>query len=286
MLLAPLAGVLPAPEAQAPDRDRREGELLVLAPLASGRSDGGPAGTVTDDPLKARVAWLARRESLLAEASRPAPATSPSRLEQLDEDGRGEEAATTLGRSRALARGAAVHRVMELCDLADASSVPALAGSAVRELGWPDLESSVSALAGVCWRSAPVRAAAASHEVHRELPVGALVDGAVVSGAVDLLYREGAEWVVVDFKTDADADADAAVLRERYTLQGAAYALCVEAATGGVVREVVFVAAARGGEAVAVPVGGGLRALARQAVSGAAHEGRVVGDDVHEDAHT
>ncbi len=64
------------------------------------------------------------------------------------------------------------------------------------------------------------------------------------SGAVDLLYRDGGEWVVVDYKTDRDADA--ATLLERYTPQGAAYAVAVEAATGEVVREVAFVAAAAG----------------------------------------
>ena len=66
-------------------------------------------------------------------------------------------------------------------------------------------------------RAAPVRAAAASPEVYRELPIGALLNGAVVSGAVDLLYRDVDDWVVVDYKTDRGADAG--VLRERYEPQ-------------------------------------------------------------------
>ena len=134
-------------------------------------------------------------------------------------------------------------------------------------------------LAGACWRSAPVRAAAAAEpaEVYRELPIGVLVDGAVVSGAVDLLYRDGDQWVVVDYKTDRGADAG--VLRERYTPQGAAYAVAVEAATGQVVREVVFVAAAAGGLVVTVPVDDELRALARSEVDAAVGEGRAIRAD-------
>ena len=113
-------------------------------------------------------------------------------------------------------------------------------------------------LAGACWRAAPVRAAAASPEVYRELPIGALLNGAVVSGAVDLLYRDGDEWVIVDYKTDRGADAG--VLRERYTPQGAAYAVAVEAATGRVVREVVFVAGRGRRPGRHVPVDDALRA--------------------------
>jgi ATP-dependent exoDNAse (exonuclease V) beta subunit len=107
--------------------------------------------------------------------------------------------------------------------------------------------------------------------VYRELPIGLLVDGAGVSGAVDLLYREGDEWVIVDYKTDGDADGG--VLRERYTPQGAAYALAVEAATGRSVREIVFVAAATGSLVVTVTVDDALRALARAAIGTAAAGG-------------
>jgi hypothetical protein len=63
-----------------------------------------------------------------------------------------------------------------------------------------------------------------------------LIDDVIVSGVIDLLYGVGVEWVIVDYKTDRAADV--AVLRERYEPQGAAYALAVEAATGGVVRAV------------------------------------------------
>jgi len=128
-------------------------------------------------------------------------------------------------------------------------------------------------------RAAPVRAAAASPEVYRELPIGALLNGAVVSGAVDLLYRDGGGWVIVDYKTDRGADAE--VLRERYAPQGAAYAVAVELATQRPVREVVFVAAAVApdGLVVTIAVDDALRDLARREVEAAVGEGRAIGAD-------
>jgi hypothetical protein len=98
-----------------------------------------------------------------------------------------------------------------------------------------------------------------------------------VSGAIDLVYRDGDEWVVVDFKTDRAPETD--VLRERYEPQGAAYALAVEAATGGVVREVVLVAARATGLVVRMPVDDALRARVRGEVGAAAGAGRAVSPD-------
>ena len=278
VLLGAIAGALPAPSSAAPTEEIDEGGLLVLPPTEPPERGEPQAAPDAATMIAARGAWLAERETLLAEARQPARATSPSGLEHVDEEVRSGGPGAPPGRARALALGSAVHRVMELCDLADESSLPALAAAVTREAGWPDLAERAAALAGACWRAAPVRAAAVSPEAYRELPIGALLNGAVVSGAVDLLYRDGDEWVVVDYKTDRGAGAG--VLRERYTPQGAAYAVAVEAATGGVVREVVFVAAAAAdGLVVTVPVDDALRDLARREVAAAVGEGRAVRAD-------
>ncbi len=278
VVLGAIAGALPAPSSAAPVEDTEAGGVLVLAPTepaARGEQEAPPDAAAL---LAARGAWMVAREAMLAEARKPARATSPSGLEHVDEEVRSGGPGAPPGRARALALGSAVHAVMELCDLADESSLTAIAGAVAREAGWPDLAARAAELAGVCWRAAPVRAAAASPEVYRELPIGALLNGAVVSGAVDLLYRDGDEWVIVDYKTDRGADAG--VLRERYTPQGAAYAVAVEAATGRVVREVVFVAAAAAdGLVVTVSVDDALRELARREVDAAVGEGRAVRAD-------
>ena len=131
---------------------------------------------------------------------------------------------------------------------------------------------------------AAARAAALDPEaVQREVALGALLDGVVVSGAVDLLYRDGDAWVVVDYKTDRAAGPE--VLLGRYRPQGAAYALAAEAALGrGRVREVCFVAARAEQDdgaalVVRVPVDDVLRAEARREIGAAAAGGRALRPD-------
>ncbi len=232
--------------------------------------------------LAARRDWEEQREAMLAEARRPARATSPSGLEHVDEEVRAGGPGAPAGRAGALTLGSAVHAVMEQCDLDDEDTIDPMAAAAAADLGRPDLADEAAELARACWRSAPVRAAAALAEnepdaVHRELAIGAMVGGAIVSGAVDLLYRDGEQWVVVDYKTDRGATED--VLRERYAPQGAAYAVAVEAATGGVVREVVFVAARAAGLAVHVSVDDELRDSVAREVEAAVGAGRAIRPD-------
>ena len=278
VMLGAIAGMLPAPWSTPPTREYEEGGLLVLPPTEPPARDALQAAPDAATMVAARGAWTDRRQALLAEARRPARATSPSGLEHVDEEGRRGGPGAPPGRARALALGSAVHRVMELCDLSDASTLAELAVTVAQDLGRPDIAEDAAALAGACWRSAPVRAAAVSPEVYRELPIGALLSGNVVSGAIDLLYREGEEWVVVDYKTDRGADAG--VLRERYTPQGAAYAVAVERATARTVREVVFVAAASAdGLVVTVPVDEELRARVEREVEAAVGEGRAISSD-------
>ncbi|MEE4276311.1 MAG: 3'-5' exonuclease, partial [Thermoleophilia bacterium] len=277
VLLGGLAGSLPAAGEQPPAAESEAGGLLVLPPGEAARRDGRDARLDAAELLAARDAWRAERAALLERARRPAPATSPSGLEHVDDEVRAGGPGAPPGRARALALGAAVHRVMELCDFADDSSLASLAAAVAADLGHPDLAERAAELARACWSAAPVRAAATSSEVYRELPVGTLVEGVVVGGAVDLLYRDGEEWVVVDFKTDRAADA--ATLLERYTPQGAVYAVAVEAATGAAVREVAFVAAAAAGLVVTVPIDDAVRAVAATEVAAAVQEGRAIRAD-------
>ena len=189
-LLGPLHQLLPAPGSVS-ERHEREG-LLVLVPEAPPVRQGRAAQPDVPALLAARTAWMRAREELLARAARPARATSPSALEQVDDAVRVGGAGAPPGRARALALGAAVHRVMEFCDLNDAASLDPLAEHAAAEFGYPDLAARVTELAAVCWHATPVRAAARSGDVYRELVVGVLVGDTIMNGAVDLLYRDGA----------------------------------------------------------------------------------------------
>jgi ATP-dependent helicase/nuclease subunit A len=85
-----------------------------------------------------------------------------------------------------------------------------------------------------------VRAAAAAAH-WREVYVCAPLDGRLLEGYIDLLYRGPDGLVVVDHKTSATADPGELDRRvEGYRNQGAAYALAVHTTTDEPVVEVTF----------------------------------------------
>lgn len=305
-LLGPVWASLPAPVVDG--QEREEDGVLVLPPLELAAADEPDGPPDVDRLLAARDAWVARRAATLENSGRPARATSPSGLEHVDEEVRSGGAGAPPGRARALALGSVVHRVMEVCNLHDEASVARVAGPIATELGWPDIAHEAEVLAMSCWRSAPVRAAAEAaaadpEAVYRELPVGAMVDDVLVGGALDLCFRDGDAWVIVDYKTDKAAAPD--VLQGRYRPQGAAYVVALEAALRGPslagahdapascgaamdegargdcvrVREVCFVAARADGLVVRIPVDDELRSLARREIGAAAAAGRTIAED-------
>jgi ATP-dependent exoDNAse (exonuclease V) beta subunit len=71
---------------------------------------------------------------------------------------------------------------------------------------------------------------------------------------VDLVFREGDELVVVDYKTDSvDGDDFEAWAQEHHSGQADVYARALSGATGLSVREVVFVFCRAGVEVVLRP---------------------------------
>ena len=75
----------------------------------------------------------------------------------------------------------------------------------------------------------------------REAPVAGRVGDGIVDGFIDLLFEEEDGFVVVDYKTDAAGDDEAIEqAMARYRLQGGAYALALNRATGVKVKEVSF----------------------------------------------
>ncbi len=287
-LLGPVAKGLPAPAVIVEEYE--EDGLLVLPPAEAPARAGGELQTDADALVRERETWREIRAARLASAGAPVRATSPSGLEHVDESVRAGGAGAPPGRARALALGSVLHRTMELCDLTDETSLAATAMAAAAELDCSDLADEAAALALACWRAEPIRRAAdASTQpdaVHRELAVGFMSGDVVVSGAADLLFRDGAGWVVADYKTDRiDAGAAFDVLLARYRPQGAAYALAAESVLGeGAVREVCFIAARAvqpDGAAlvIAVPVDAELRAEARREIAAAAAAGVAVRPD-------
>jgi ATP-dependent helicase/nuclease subunit A len=122
----------------------------------------------------------------------------------------------------------------------DRDALPGLARLHGRLLGAPAAEvaAAVAAVAAAL-DSSLLRAAAAADELSREAPFTLRLDGDyLVEGIVDLAFRQGDAWTVVDFKTD-DPDADPALL-EQYRIQLAWYVAALESLHGQNARGVLL----------------------------------------------
>jgi ATP-dependent exoDNAse (exonuclease V) beta subunit len=87
---------------------------------------------------------------------------------------------------------------------ADRSTIAKVAALNARIIGATDEERAAAESAVVATLAHPVLARArAAERVYREYPIVLkLDDGRLLDGVIDLAFREGGEWVVVDFKTD------------------------------------------------------------------------------------
>ena len=195
----------------------------------------------------ARERWQQTRAALLARASvaSSVAATTLAETTDTDRDAPGDvEPRPPWQRGRAgTALGRAVHAVLQSIGFETGAGLEATARAQAMAEGVADREDEVRGLAASVLASPVVQAAVAGGwDRWRELPVAAEVDGVLLEGFVDLLLRSPDGLVVVDYKTDAvtsDDELDAAV--GRYSIQGAAYALALEAALGEPVVRCVFV---------------------------------------------
>lgn len=169
------------------------------------------------------------------------------------------------------ARGTAVHKTMQYMELADAAADPAAEIARLREAGYLS-EAEAAAVSPELLRTffdSPLyRRIAASPEVLRErqlfVRIGELAlpqdaelaqrysgtDGVLI-GTMDLLFREGDSWVLVDYKTDYAASAE--TLLKAYSLQLGLYQKAAELLLGMPVKEAYLYSFSLGTE-IAVPL--------------------------------
>ncbi len=75
-------------------------------------------------------------------------------------------------------------------------------------------EADATAAAELASRARDLPAIAAAEKadlVYRELPFAVPIDGVLVNGQIDLVYRQAGEWTVIDFKTADLTDAQHAI---------------------------------------------------------------------------
>ena len=91
--------------------------------------------------------------------------------------------------------------------------------------------------------------AVATQRYHREVYVGAPEGPVLVEGFIDLVFETADGLVVVDYKTDGvESPEEIDRSMEHYRLQGGAYALALEQATGKQVAKVIFLFLSTGSE--------------------------------------
>jgi ATP-dependent exoDNAse (exonuclease V) beta subunit len=122
--------------------------------------------------------------------------------------------------------GTLVHAAMRDVDLdAKPGFIAKVVEMNARSLGAPPEEIEAARAAVQAALAHPLLARArASQRLHREYPVTLnLGDGRLIEGIIDLAFIENDEWVIVDFKTDADLEEPRASYERQ--LQWYAYAL-------------------------------------------------------------
>jgi ATP-dependent exoDNAse (exonuclease V) beta subunit len=187
------------------DATRFSEEVFGVRQLAGALGENGKAPTSRRTP-KERQAWREELAALVARAAATMLRVSPSKL-----GGEAEPSEEDNQRRPALELGVLVHEALER---GDASGLTGKAKEMVE----------------CALRSALMQRVAQAAEVHRELPF--VVDG--MEGKIDLLFREGPRWTLVDYKTDARAEP------EKYRAQMTAYCDALRRVAGVEVAEVLL----------------------------------------------
>ena len=261
---------------KAPPKKGYTREVAPSATLIAEASEGAPqvewdasqATTVpTHEPVQTapegslqpfdQIAWSNRRRELFERALEPST-ISPSRLAGFASDEDEQPGLVKDARPLDLppwnrgrygtAIGRAVHGVLQSVDLSSDSAVDATAAAQAAAEGVLGKEAVIAELVRSALGSPTVREAA--KQPHwREMFVGTKIGDRVLEGYIDLLYKTDAGYIVVDYKTDAVDDATIDDRVEHYRLQGAGYAVAVEAIVNEPVIDCRFVFC-RPGEAV------------------------------------
>ncbi|MGB3733474.1 MAG: UvrD-helicase domain-containing protein [Ilumatobacter sp.] len=210
-----------------------------------------------EEVIDRRTSWIDVRRALVASFASPTAVSATAiagaadtDIADVDDDtrdaGERRDGSTSAPIIRRKGRagssiGRAVHATLEYIDFADPTNVRDLVDRQCDLEAIPEHGDTVEALVRSALGSDAV-VLAQQHHIHRELYVAAPFGAVTVEGYVDLLIRTPDGLVIVDYKTDTvstDAAVDAKVAA--YELQGAAYALALEATTGIPVIDCRFV---------------------------------------------
>jgi ATP-dependent helicase/nuclease subunit A len=212
--------------------------------------------------LEHREQWLTAVEQLKRAARAPRSIEIASSRERAQGPLAAEvatfDAALVIGQGPPLPVGDAVHMVMERVTLPDARDLEEIADDVCREGAITNDTADVISMCRACLDSPSVKRAVELGSWWREVPfmVSHTRDGEspdrapLTNGRVDLVFRDGNDLIVVDYKTDRDVTEATAeqYAQKHHAGQGEVYAHGLATATGLPVRHVVFVYCKAGAE--------------------------------------
>lgn len=248
-------------------KKRTNAELLVagMGEALEGLEDGVAATDgIQAAPVEAPTPpppfdeWAAERTAALLLASRPTTVSASALTDQgepdreAEPDGEEEHDPGLQKRPRDLdlppwlkgrygtAVGRAVHGVLQTIDLASGAGLDEALAAQCEAEAIPDRVEDVRMLVQLALESPSVVEAASSphwREIYACIPV----EGRLLEGYIDLLYRGPEGLMVVDYKTASTSDAEVLDQRvEGYRTQGASYALTIGASIAEPVVRVTF----------------------------------------------
>ena len=217
-----------------------------------------------------RTAWVASREDLIHEASRGLPLRLLDTLDVWDGylDENGEEISPRGPDDEDDALNQALHRVMARVDLTSDRNLAALCRRIAERMDLSHRSEELAQFTRYCLNTETIARVNAAQDVQRSVTFSIhLPDGGFVEGQVDLLFVEGDELVIVDFRGEETTPEEIERRAEHHRHQAAAHAFAIESASGTRVKEVVFIFA-RPEIEQSVPIADDLRALGEAAVRG------------------
>lgn len=209
-------------------------------------SKGQPSTTVFTDDFES---WKKLREQDIARGQKSISWASWTAQKEEEEKTtpQGEELEKRIGR--------AYHNVMAKIDLTGKQPVESLINMECAIEGVEDHARQVNQLITGTLNSGVINRAIKSQSYFREFPFSAMIDGKYYRGAIDLLFVEDDQFVIVDYKTDRVSPDKIESKLEKYRPQATIYKNGIETVTGKKVKEILYYFA-RSGKAFKMEVGG------------------------------
>jgi ATP-dependent helicase/nuclease subunit A len=252
-LLKSLLGFLP----EDGDEDTRGCAVYEASALENGgaspaRGPEAPGASEerVADARRERGVWAVAREELRERGSRELPLVTATSIEKpwrpLSVAAEDIDGALVAGRGPPLPVGDALHRTMELVSLPDAEDLQQVARAVCEEADVAEHLDEVLAMARNCLASEVVQRALRSGRWWREVAftvpgTDSAPEAGYTTGRVDLVFGDGDDLIVVDYKTDRVPAGEVPAAIEVHRGQAETYARGVTRATGARVRGVALV---------------------------------------------